>query len=126
MYAERFHKIPSDVDNATIKIVLALVLYISINRYSRPSDMIYFIFLQNGKNALHISCENGHLQVAEILLAKRAYADAKTKAGETPVSLAASKGHNQIVERLVSRYKASYDIPSLVSLLLFFLHRKCH
>ena len=39
----------------------------------------YFCINQNGKNALHISCENGNLEVAETLLSKKAYPDAKTK-----------------------------------------------
>ena len=45
-----------------------------------------------GKNALHVACENGHMDCAELLLEHKAFANAKTKLGLSPVSLAAAQG----------------------------------
>ena len=35
--------------------------------------------LQAGKTALHVSSEYGHINVVELLMSKKAYANAKTK-----------------------------------------------
>ena len=71
--------------------------------------------LQLGKAALHLAAERGHEQVADVLLAHRAFVGAKTKLGMTPLHLAAENGYASLVEMLVYRHKAQVDATTLVS-----------
>ena len=48
--------------------------------------------LQHGKAALHLAAECGHEDVADILLLHKAFANAKSKIGLTPLHLAAQNG----------------------------------
>ena len=68
-----------------------------------------------GKAALHLAAERGHEQVADVLLAHRAYVGAKSKLGMTPLHLAAENGYTSLVEMLVYTHKAQVDTNTLVS-----------
>ena len=72
--------------------------------------------LQYGKAALHLAAENGHEEVADLLLQHRAFVNAKSKAGISPVHFAAQSGHANLVKLLIDNYQATVDALSLVSL----------
>jgi ankyrin repeat protein len=65
---------------------------------------------------LHLAAENGHDQVADMLLWNKAYVNAKSKSGITPLHLAAQNGYNTLVRLLIQTHKASIDALSLVSI----------
>ena len=71
--------------------------------------------LQDGKAALHLAAENGHEDIADLLLAHKAFVNAKTKLGLTPLHLAAQNGSTHLVRLLVETHMASTDALSLVS-----------
>lgn len=48
--------------------------------------------LQHGKAALHLAAECGHVEVADVLLTAKAFVNAKSKIGLTPLHLAAQNG----------------------------------
>jgi ankyrin repeat protein len=52
----------------------------------------------------------------QFLLDSKAYINAKTKLGLTALHLAAQKGYKDIVDMLVTKFSASIDALSLVSL----------
>jgi ankyrin repeat protein len=70
--------------------------------------------LQSGKAALHLAAEHGHDEVADVLLAHKAFVGAKTKLGKTPLHLAAENGCVTLVESLIMNYKAPVDALTLV------------
>ncbi len=49
---------------------------------------------------LHLAAQNGHIAVAELLITKRAKVNAKTLRDETPLDLAISKKHEEMVDLL--------------------------
>lgn len=53
-----------------------------------------------GYTPLHLAIGNGHKAVAELLIANKAEVNAKTKYGETPLDLAISKRHEELVDLL--------------------------
>jgi ankyrin repeat protein len=59
--------------------------------------------------------ENGHEGVADVLLWHRAFVNAKSKLGVTPLHLAAENGYNKLVKVLIETHGASIDAMSLVS-----------
>jgi ankyrin repeat protein len=56
-----------------------------------------------GLTALHVAAEEGHLEVVRVLLAAGADASAKTQDGNTPLTLAQSKGHTAVAALLGQR-----------------------
>ena len=66
--------------------------YTSVVRILIENEARVDVFDEYGKNALHVACENGHMDCAELLLEHKAFANAKTKLGLSPVSLAAAQG----------------------------------
>ena len=77
------------------------------------------IFQAQGKAALHLAAENGHLQVAEALLGKKAYVNARSKSGITPLHLACQNGYTRLVKLLIETHKANIESLSLVSIATF-------
>jgi ankyrin repeat protein len=73
----------------------------------------------HGKAALHLSAENGHEQVADVLLWHKAFVNAKSKLGLTPLHLAAQNGYNELVCLLIETHGAVIDALSLVMSLFF-------
>jgi len=76
------------------------------------------IWFQQGKAALHLAAENGHNEVAEILLQNRAYVGSKSKQGVTPLHFAAQNGFVKLVRILVDVHGAAIDAMTLVNILL--------
>ena len=62
-----------------------------------------------------MAAENGHEQVADLLLKHRAFVNAKSKAGISPVHFAAQSGHANLVKLLIDKHSAIVDALSLVS-----------
>ena len=50
---------------------------------------------------LYVACQNGHLQVAEVLLAFGAHPNSQTNDLATPLFIAAQMGHFRIVQKLL-------------------------
>ena len=48
--------------------------------------------MQHGKAALHLAAESGHESVADTLLEHKAFVNAKSKIGLSPLHLAARNG----------------------------------
>ncbi len=72
-------------------------------------------YFQHGKAALHLASENGHEEVADLLLMHKAFVNAKSKLGLTPLHLASQNGFNKLVKVLIEKHGASIDALSLVS-----------
>lgn len=75
---------------------------------------IYMKFHQEGKAAIHLAAEQGHEDIVDILLAHKAFVNAKTKLGLTPLHLSAQSGSARLVRLLVETHQASVDALSLV------------
>ena len=54
----------------------------------------------NGWNPLHLAAENGHKEIAELLIAKGADVNAKNKYGDTPLGLAISRKQTETADLL--------------------------
>ena len=54
----------------------------------------------NGYTSLHLASRDGNIKMAELLIAQGAEIDAKSKYGETPLDLAMSKEHKELVDLL--------------------------
>ena len=65
---------------------------------------MYILFLQvncqdfAGRCPVHLAAENGHEDVAKILVVKGAQVDVEDKKGQRPLHLAARKGHVKMVK----------------------------
>ena len=62
-----------------------------------------------GCTPLHIAVEKEHLDVVDLLLARGAAINAKTKAGETSLNLAAYEGKTAVAARLL-RFKPNLEL----------------
>lgn len=67
-----------------------------------------------GTSPLHLSAQNNHLEVTEMLLRAGISKDARTKVDRTPLHMAAYEGHLQIVDTLI-KHRAEIDCRDLVS-----------
>ncbi len=56
-----------------------------------------------GYTPLHWAAENGHKDVAELLLTHKADADAEGNGGMTPLHMAAFRGHKEVAELLLAQ-----------------------
>ena len=70
----------------------ALLLSISLYFSSHLSRVLF----QNGLNALHLSCKEGHLHIVNDLLARGAKIDAATKKGNTALHIASLAGQEEV------------------------------
>ena len=64
---------------------------------------------QDGYTALHYSCRYGHVDIARTLVNHKANVNAKTDSGDTPLTLAARDGHDNVVHALLSDYQCPVD-----------------
>ena len=58
------------------------------------------MLFQNGLNALHLSCKEGHLHIVNDLLARGAKIDAATKKGNTALHIASLAGQEEVRKQL--------------------------
>ena len=70
---------------------------------------------QEARSALHLAAESGNADICEMLLAKNAYVNSKTKAGWTPLHYVAYNGFNELIHPLVTKHNAAIDATSMVS-----------
>ena len=70
--------------------------------------------------ALHLAAEKGHIYVANVLLSHRAFVNAKSKGGLTPLHLSAQNGYKELCEILIKQHNASKDALTLVLLIYFY------
>lgn len=54
------------------------------------------------------------MEIASMLLKSKAFVNAKTKLGLTPLHLAAQNGYNNLVKMFITKHDASIDARSLV------------
>ena len=73
------------------------------------------VFDQEARSALHLAAESGNADICEMLLAKNAYVNSKTKAGWTPLHYVAFNGFNELIHPLVTKHNAAIDATSMVS-----------
>lgn len=69
-----------------------------------------------------MAAENGHEQVADVLLWHKAFVNAKSKLGLTPLHLAAQNGYNDLVRLLIETHSAVIDALSLVRTHQYYKH----
>ena len=72
-------------------------------------------YVQEARSALHLAAESGNADICEMLLAKNAYVNSKTKAGWTPLHYVAYNGFNELILPLVAKPNAAIDATSMVS-----------
>lgn len=70
--------------------------------------------MQESRTALHVACERGHGEVAELLLANEADMEAKDVNGNTPLHVAAQNQQTGLVQLLLET-GADPDSENLVS-----------
>ena len=66
---------------------------------------------------MHLAAENGHEEVADLLLMHKAFVNAKSKLGLTPLHLASQNGFNKLVKVLIEKHGATIDALSLVRII---------
>ena len=57
-----------------------------------------------GRYPVHLAAENGHEDVAKILVVKGAQVEVEDKKGQKPLHLAARRGHAKMVTSIISGY----------------------
>lgn len=72
------------------------------------------MFDQEGKAALHLAAEQGHLDVCNDLLAHKAFVNSRSKIGLTALHLAAMHGYTDLVKALIQKHNAAVDVNTLV------------
>lgn len=73
------------------------------------------MIIKEARSALHLAAESGNADICEMLLAKNAYVNSKTKAGWTPLHYVAFNGFNELIHPLVTKHNAAIDATSMVS-----------
>ncbi|KAF0531633.1 serine/threonine-protein phosphatase 6 regulatory ankyrin repeat subunit B-like [Gigaspora margarita] len=102
-----------DINKSMIKHVLhfaALDGRENIITYLLKKYGTYYVNVadDDGKTTLHLSAENGHETIVDILMNYKANISNKDKSHKTALHLAAIKGHTAIVKRLINN-KAKVD-----------------
>ena len=64
---------------------------------------------QDGYTALHYSCRSGHVDIARTLVDYKANVNARTDSGDTPLTLAARHGYDNVVHVLLSDSQCLVD-----------------
>ena len=64
---------------------------------------------QDGYTALHYSCSGGHVDIVRTLVKNKANVNARTDSGDTPLTLAARHGHDNVVHVLLSGSQCLVD-----------------
>lgn len=99
--------------------ILLVMLLFSNGLQPNYTETVKFSFTsftkQHGKTALHLAAENGHEQVADMLLYHKAFVNAKSKHGLTPLHLAAANGNVAFIKLLIEKHGATIDALTLVS-----------
>ena len=72
------------------------------------------VFDSDGKAALHLAAEQGHLEVCNALLAHKAFVNSRSKIGLTALHLAATRGYKELVQTLIQKHNAAVDVNTLV------------
>jgi len=67
-------------------------------------NLVFSQDVSSGATPLHYAAQEGHKDVAELLLANHADVNAKTFNGATPLHLAAQRGHKDVVELLLANH----------------------
>ncbi|MFP3033129.1 MAG: ankyrin repeat domain-containing protein, partial [Wolbachia sp.] len=75
--------------------------YLEIESFIRDGAIIFENV--DGRTPLHYAVNNGHIKVANILLANGADATKVTNKGNTLLHTAAFKGHKEIIAALLQR-----------------------
>lgn len=100
-----FDEVRSSISNCRIISILITNLFF----FSQSFDF------KRGQAALHIASEIGQEEVVEILLESNAFVNVRNKNGMTPLHLAARRGYNNMVRRLITEHSALLDANTLVS-----------
>ena len=74
--------------------------------------------IQEARSALHLAAESGNADICEMLLAKNAYVNSRTKAGWTPLHYVAFNGFNELIQPLVAKHNAAIDATSMVGIFM--------
>ena len=74
--------------------------------------------IQEARSTLHLAAESGNADICEMLLAKNAYVNSRTKAGWTPLHYVAFNGFNELIQPLVAKHNAAIDATSMVGIFM--------
>jgi len=66
-------------------------------------DLVFSTDNEDKSTLLHIAAQNGHKDIAELLINKDVDVNAKNKYSDTPLHNAARKGHKNVVELLINK-----------------------
>ena len=74
--------------------------------YQICNQVLYVPFMQDGRNALHLAAQRGHIKTIQYLAPKMdALLHSTDHQGFTMLHLAAEKGHAEVVRVLLEDYK---------------------
>lgn len=75
-----------------------------ILKYLRKNDVqkaLQAVDKKNKRTALHIAAKNGHLNLVEVLIRKKAVIDARDKLLKTPLHYACESGNAHVIQKLL-------------------------
>ncbi|XP_048697724.2 uncharacterized protein LOC125632890 isoform X4 [Caretta caretta] len=101
------------VQHSHLPVVEEILNYLATEKSHAEASACVNQENKHGKAALHLAAENGHDQIADVLLWHKAFVNAKTKLGLTPLHLSAQNGYNHLVKLLVETHLASIDAMTL-------------
>ena len=74
------------------------------------SQCLFDVKGQDGYTAFHFSCRYGHADIVRTLVKHEANVNARTDSCDTPLTLAARYGHNNVVHALLSDSQCLFDV----------------